>query len=202
MPNSALALPPCALFAARGPAQRKLHRLAPLRRASPGTACIRRTPSPMSASSARWISHRQLGREKQPVAVDGRGERDAVLVDLAQRPQAEHLKAAGVGEDRPAPAHEAVQAAVRGDHLDPGTQPEMKGVAEHDLRAERFELVGRHRLDRAVGAHRHEHRRVDDAVRECELPASRFPAACDDLEFHRGDSTPKRCPRSSSMASP
>ena len=35
---------------------------------------------------------------------------------------------------------------MRGDHLDAGPQPEMEGVAEHDLRAEALELVRRHRL--------------------------------------------------------
>ncbi len=38
-------------------------------------------------------------------------ERDSVFADFAQLVQAEHLKAAGVGENRSRPRHEAVQAA-------------------------------------------------------------------------------------------
>ena len=58
----------------------------------------------MSESSARWICIDDLGRQQQPVAVDRRGERDALLAHLAQRAEAEHLEAAGVGEDRAAPS--------------------------------------------------------------------------------------------------
>ena len=46
-------------------------------------------------------------------------------------------------------------------------QHQVEGVAEHDVRAEALEFLGRHRLDGAVGAHRHEGRRLDHAV--CEL---------------------------------
>ena len=41
------------------------------------------------------------------------------------------------------PAHEAVQAAVLRDHLEPGPQPQVEGVAEDDLRAGLDELGGR-----------------------------------------------------------
>ena len=47
-------------------------------------------------------------------------ELHALLADLAQRAEAEHLEAARVGEDRPVPAHEAVQAAVRAITSRPG----------------------------------------------------------------------------------
>jgi hypothetical protein len=72
----------------------------------------------------------------------GRGELDAFLDDLAQRAQAEDLEAARIGEDRSVPAHEAMQAAVGGDDLQPRPQPEVEGVAEHDLRAEAPDLSG------------------------------------------------------------
>jgi hypothetical protein len=64
-----------------------------------------------------------------------------------------------------------VQAAVLADHLEAGPQPQVKGVAEQDLRPARRHLVGRHRLHRAVGAHRHERRRVDASVGELEHSA-------------------------------
>jgi hypothetical protein len=56
----------------------------------------------------------------------GRGELDAFLGDLAQRAQAEHLEAAGIGEDRSVPAHEAVQAAVRAMTSSPGRSQRWK----------------------------------------------------------------------------
>jgi hypothetical protein len=95
------------------------------------------------------------------------------------------LKATGVGEDRLVPAHEAVQPAVLADHLDSRPQPEVERIAEDDLRAERGELGGRHGLHRAVGAHRHESRRVDAAVRQLEHAAARLAIGAQDLELHR-----------------
>ena len=52
-----------------------------------------------------------LGREAMFAAVEVRAERHAVVIEIAARFQTEHLKAAAVGEDRPVPGHEPVQAA-------------------------------------------------------------------------------------------
>ena len=68
---------------------------------------------------------------------------------------------------------ERVQAAVRADHVDAGPQQQVERVAENDLRAQALELLGRHRLDRAVRADRHERRRVDDAAAERDAAAPR-----------------------------
>ena len=87
---------------------------------------------------------------------------------------------------------EAVQAAVLGDDIEPGAQPQVESVAEHDLGAERAEFVRRHRFHRAVGAHRHERRRVDAPVRELEHAAPGAAIAMREGEPHR----------SISMASP
>ena len=54
--------------------------------------------------------HRAFGREKFLRAVDMRLEAHALFGDLAQLRQRHHLEAAGIGEDRPLPAHEFVQA--------------------------------------------------------------------------------------------
>ena len=51
-----------------------------------------------------------------------------------------------------------------GDGVKAETQPEMEGIAEADLCADLGEVARRHRLDRAVGADRHEDRGLDDAV--------------------------------------
>ena len=62
----------------------------------------------------------------------------ALLGDLADLGQAHHLEAAGVGEDRPVPAHEAVQAAEPRDALGAGAQHQVIGVAEDDVGAGRL----------------------------------------------------------------
>jgi len=58
-----------------------------------------------------------LGSEAHARAVDHRAERHTVGVDRARVGQAEHLVAAGIGQDRTVPIHEAVQAAELGDQL-------------------------------------------------------------------------------------
>jgi hypothetical protein len=121
--------------------------------------------------------HRPLGGQQQPVAVDRRRELDAVLAHLAQRAEAEDLEAAGIRQDRPLPAGESMQAAVRRDDVGARAQPQMECVAEDDLRADVVELGGRHRLDGAVRTHRHEHGRLDDAVGERQACAPRSACA-------------------------
>ena len=69
-------------------------------------------------------------------AVDVRAELDARIRDLAQRREAEDLIAAAVGEDRPVPAHEAVQAAELADELRARPQGQVVGVGEDDLCAD------------------------------------------------------------------
>ena len=76
--------------------------------------------------------------EEVPAAVDVGLEGDAFVSDAAQRTHAESLVAAAVGQDRPVPAHEIVQAAGVMDALDTGPQIEVIGVAET-----RFQLPGR-----------------------------------------------------------
>ncbi len=89
-----------------------------------------------------------------PVEVGAEG--DAVLVDLAQRTERHHLKPARIGEDRPRPVHEPVQAAKPRDALRAGAEEEVIGIGEHHLRPRRPHRLRRHRLDRGRGADRHE----------------------------------------------
>ena len=49
----------------------------------------------------------------------------------------------------------------------------MIGVSEDDARADFFERVLRKAFDRRGGAHRHEHRRLDDPVRRSQASAAR-----------------------------
>ena len=93
---------------------------------------------------------------------------------MAQLGQAEHLEPAAVGQDRPLPTREAVQAAERGHRLVPGAQMQVVGVAEHDLRANIFEVKGRQAaLDGGGGRHVHKRRGLYGAVDGSKLAAAR-----------------------------
>ena len=84
------------------------------------------------------------------------------------------------------PVHEAMQAAVRADHLEARTQKQMEGVAEDDFGADALQILGGHGLDRAVGAHRHERRRLHAAARELKPAAPRGAVRAEQRETHRG----------------
>ena len=77
----------------------------------------------MSAPSGVLHLVLRAGREVDHRPVDVALERDAVVVgdpvDVGQR---EDLEPAGVGQDRPGPAHEAVQVAEVGDDLLAGAE--------------------------------------------------------------------------------
>ena len=185
MPNSALALPRRSNSARERAAQRSdssIDAAASSRVAGYGVHSSNTIT--MSESSACWICIEISGVRNSLSPLTG--EANATPSSCTRRSGAEapHLEAARVGEDRPLPAHEAVQAAVRGDHLEARAQPQVEGVAEHDLRADLDELRGRHRLDRAVGADRHEHRRLDGAVGEREPTAPGRARRGDHLELH------------------
>ena len=109
-------------------------------------------------------AHRFLGGQEQLVAIDRRGKPDALLADLAQGTERKNLKAAGIGKNRLVPAHEAMQTAMHRDHLQPRSQPQVKGIAQTDRCADFGQITWRHRLDRTVGADRHEDRRFDNTM--------------------------------------
>jgi hypothetical protein len=125
------------------------------------------------------------------------------LVDAGER---EHLEAARVGEDRPLPAGEPVQAAGGADDLEARAQVQVVGVAEDDpgVEGRRLELAGGHGLDRALGADRHEHRQRDRAARGVQPAGPGVAEHALDLEGEagRGQVDSHRSSRVSSMASP
>src|SRR6185369_15809836 len=123
-----------------------------------------------------------LGGEQHAIAVDRRAERDALFAHLRVGAERPDLKAAAVGQDRPRPAFEAVQPAEPGDDVEPGPKPEVERVAEDDLDAHRFERLWPDALDAAVGADRHEDRRLDGAVAKRQAAAARQAIAGEDLE--------------------
>ena len=97
-------------------------------------------------------------------AVEMGAELDAVLLYLPALREAEHLVAAAVGEDRLVPANEFVEAAPPGDQLVAGPQHQVIGVAENDARADLLKVLRSQGFNRALGADRHEHGRLDLAV--------------------------------------
>ena len=110
--------------------------------------------------------HRPLGRECPIGAVDVRLELDAVLTDPAKPLEREHLKAARVGQHRPRPRGEAVESAHGADDVLPGTQVQVVGVAQDDLRAGARDIGRAQAPDHAVRAHRHERRGLHRPVRQ------------------------------------
>jgi len=128
---------------------------------------------------------RQLrGQEMLGSAVQRRAESDTLLIDLAERGQAEDLVAAGVGQDRSGPRHEAVEAAERLDETVTRTQDEVVGVGEDDLGPDLGEVGGSQALVRPRGSHRHEGRSIHQAVRCPETAPPRGALAGDDFEGH------------------
>jgi hypothetical protein len=130
----------------------------------------------------RLDRHRLLRAEKPVRAVEQGLERDPPLGDLDLRTagdlapapldlvrdpavgEREDLEAAGVGDQRPLPVHEAVESAAAGDQLLAGRQVEVEGVAEDQLVAERGDLGGGEAPHAALGGERDERRGADLAV--------------------------------------
>ncbi len=119
-----------------------------------------------------------LRREPRLRAVVDRPEGDALLVDAGDRvAQREDLEAAGVGQDRPVPAHERVQAAELRDQVGAGAEMQVVRVAEQDLRPGRAHLVGVQALDGRLRADRHERRRRHSRpCAVCRSPARAAPS--------------------------
>ncbi len=113
---------------------------------------------------------RRLGGEPVERAVEVAAERHPVVVDRVEVVERDDLESAGVGEDRPVPAHEPVQAAKPLDPLVARPQVEVVRVGQDDLRPDLLEVVGVERLHRRVRPHRHERGRVDAPVGQVESP--------------------------------
>jgi hypothetical protein len=120
-------------------------------------------------------AHHALRREHMLRAIEMTAEFDAVLAHGAQPLEREHLKPAGVGEDRAIPHHEAVQPAHVANEVIARPQVQMICVAEYHPGADGVQVVGVERLHRRERAHRHERRRLYHAVRCREAPGPRAP---------------------------
>ena len=128
----------------------------------------------------------RLRREVVDGTVHVGAEDDAVVGDLAQVLEAEPLESAAVGEHRPIPAHEAVEAAQPPDGVRAGAQEQVVGVGEHDAGADGAEVGRVQGLDRALGRDRHERRRGQFAVRRAERPGARLAVGGVQAKVRRG----------------
>ena len=118
------------------------------------------------------------------------GERHALLGDLAQPREREHLKPARVRENRAVPAHEAVQPAQLAHHIIARTQMQMIGIRQLDLAAELLQVEGADAaLDGGLRPDIHENRRLHHAAMgTLKLAPARAALCFDDLEHESNSS--------------
>ena len=125
---------------------------------------------------------RALGCQRVLGTVEMRLERDAVLVELAQLRQREHLIATRIRQDRFPPVHQRMQAAQPRHALGARAQHQVIGIAQQDLGARRGDGFRLHGLHRRGRAHRHEGRRLDGTAPRGHAAAARSPVARQKLE--------------------
>ncbi len=133
--------------------------------------------------------HRLFRPHEHLGAIHRRSEGHALLLDLAHRPQAEHLETAGVGQNRAFPLHEIVQVTVGLDHFHARAQPQVERVAEDDLRARGHNIPRQHALDRTVSAHRHERGGFHRTAGEGQTTATSLAIGSKQLEGHATGAT-------------
>ena len=81
--------------------------------------------------------------------------------------------------------HEVVEITMGTNDLGTGTQHEMEGIAENDLRPHVAQFLRCHGLDRAVGPHRHKGRRLHHATCEAHPPPPRRAIIAHYFKLHR-----------------
>ena len=117
--------------------------------------------------------HRLLRAEEHEAAVDVAVEPAPLRRELAHLREREHLEAAGVREDRTVPAHEAVETTRLRHHVGPRAQHEVVRVGEDHRGAVLAQVARLKRLHRGLGAHGHEHGRLDGPVRSVQQTRAR-----------------------------
>ena len=123
------------------------------------------------------------GRQPMRGAINVALEGHTIGIHLAQLRERPDLKAATVGQHRAVPVRKAMQAAETLHALCAGSQHQMIGVAEDDIRPGLLYLVHIERLDRAGRAHRHEGGRADFAARCLERARTGLALGRLDLEW-------------------
>ena len=117
--------------------------------------------------------HRPFRRDGHQPAVDVRAEDGFLLGDFHAMREAEDLEAAAIGQNRPIPAHETVQAAERGDYLLAGPQREMIGIAQDHLRPAPADVFDLQPFDARLRGDGHEGGQLHVAVRRGKNPPPR-----------------------------
>ena len=130
--------------------------------------------------------HGFLRPQKEQRTVQVRPKLHAVRLDLANVGQAEDLEPAAVRQDRLRPIDKLVQPAGGADDVQPGPNVQVISVAENDLRAHLAQFTRVERLDAALRAHRHEHGRIDNAVRSGQPAQARAGAGISLEKFEHG----------------
>ena len=109
-----------------------------------------------------------LGAEQVDGAVYVTAELGAFFLHIAGMRKGEDLEAAGVRQEGFLPAGELVDTAEALEDLGTRTQEQVIGVRQQDLGTGIEQGIERLRLDRRLGAHRHEQRRLHLVVQGAE----------------------------------
>ena len=99
-------------------------------------------------------------------------EGNAFFGDLTHLAQAEDLETAAVGQDSLFPVHEFMKSPGFLDQVVARPQEQVIRIAENDLSAHIVKFFRRQRLDRRLRADRHEHGRLEGAVRRAQNPGA------------------------------
>ena len=118
------------------------------------------------------------------VAVQVGVEDDSLFGDLANLGEAPDLETSRIGQNRPRPVHEFVEAAHLADQFMAWPQVEMIGIRENDFGVEIFLDLPRHQaFNRRLGTDGHKYRGFDDAVGGMEQSGPRAGLGTLSLEF-------------------
>src|SRR5262249_37572712 len=105
--------------------------------------------------------------------------------DRSALSKAEDLISAAIGQDQTIPPDESMQTAASCNQLVAWTEIKVIGVPEDDLCACLFEIAMTHRFHGALGADRHEGRRLYPPMRRRQLAATRMAVSAVDDESER-----------------
>ena len=82
------------------------------------------------------------------------------------------MESTGISQDRASPTHEVVQIAVSPNNICSRTKPQMKSIAQNNLRADIGDVARQHAFHRAIGPHGHKSRSLHSATGKRQLPSS------------------------------
>ena len=130
--------------------------------------------------------HALLGAHENALTVDVGGELNALLGDLAERGQGEHLESAAIGEDRLGPVHEFVETAHIVNELVAGANVQVVGVGQLHLAVHVVQKLhgGYAALNGRAGTHVHENGSLNVTVNGVQHASAGAPVGCENRK-HR-----------------